>query len=108
MNRTCDGTDPNLTREIPLADYDPQQHRLSPWTDIFRHPPDTVVICCDCGLTFNDAAQRVLHPHDPVGPGPVIYTPITCNRNGKPATTRDLNVITAWAEALRTLGGEHA
>jgi hypothetical protein len=49
MIRTCDGTDPNLTREAR-----PGEEPFGLW-------PDSVP--CDCGLTFDDVERTVIWPH---------------------------------------------
>jgi hypothetical protein len=69
--RTCDGTDPNLTREIPATEYDAARHNLSPWNSSAK--PGIVVIQCACGLRFDDVKRMVIYPHVRVG-GTVIIT----------------------------------
>jgi hypothetical protein len=63
--RTCDGTDPNLTREIPATEYDAARHNLSPWNQSAK--PGTVIIQCSCGLRFDDVDRTVIYPHHPTG-----------------------------------------
>ena len=67
MMRRCDGTDPNLTREIPEAEYDPVQMILAPWQSTAK--PKTAVIQCQCAASFDDVKQRTIWPHKPVTPG---------------------------------------
>ncbi len=64
--RHCDGSDPNLTRTIPAADFDPATMTRSPWDDTAR--PGTVIICCTCDLVFEDRDRRVTYPHPLVNP----------------------------------------
>lgn len=61
MIRICDGTDPNLTRYLPAAEYDATRHNLSPWKRTGQ--PGEIVIQCDCGLTFDDVYREVIWPH---------------------------------------------
>ena len=51
MQRTCDGTDPNLLR---------YEHKPEDCTDfpICRHTRP-----CDCGKTFDDVEYTVIYPH---------------------------------------------
>lgn len=49
MLRTCDGTDPNLTRPILEGE------ESGPW-------PGSVP--CDCGRTFDDVEYNVTYPHE--------------------------------------------
>lgn len=68
MRRHCDGTDPNLTRD--LAQAEPGELKagmsfvLSPWD---AGTAGGVVVNCNCGLVFDDAERRVVYPHEPVG-----------------------------------------
>lgn len=63
MMRTCDGTDPNLTRLIPSPDFKPDEGmRISPWHRAFAKPGE-VCINCQCGLTFDDVNRVVYYPH---------------------------------------------
>ena len=71
MIRTCDGTDPNLTREIPEASFHADTMALSPWNKSAK--PGTVVIQCACGLRFDDVKRMVIYPHERVS-GTVIIT----------------------------------
>ncbi len=66
MIRTCEGSDPNLTRDMPAGEYDPARYALSPWDAAAR--PGQRVIQCDCGLTFDDVGRMVTHPHLPLTP----------------------------------------
>jgi len=66
MIRRCDGSDPNLTRELTEAELiaRPQPPRLSPWNSSAK--PDHAVICCDCGLSFDDTFRLTRWPHERV------------------------------------------
>lgn len=64
MIRRCDGTDPNLTRQVPQAEFDaasPPMTISHPWAS--RADPGTVVIMCQCGKVFDDARHLVTYPH---------------------------------------------
>ena len=61
MIRHCDGTDDNLTREIPSRDFAAGM-ALSAWDRMAK--PGNRVIRCKCGLTFDDVDQRVNYPHE--------------------------------------------
>lgn len=66
--RTCDGTDPNLTRQVHEVDYMPRQMTASPeWQATAR--PDCVVIRCQCGLVFDDTERLTTYPHEFLGQG---------------------------------------
>lgn len=58
--RLCDGTDPNLTREISKIEFDPKTQTVSGWGAAHV---GCVVIQCECGLRFNDEIRRVTWPH---------------------------------------------
>lgn len=62
MIRRCDGSDPNLTRDVREG-----ERPSGPW-------PGSVP--CDCGLVFDDVERMVTYPHDFVRGGrpPVIIT----------------------------------
>lgn len=68
MIRQCDGTDPNLTRSLADADFAAappgSTWRLSPWDQSARD--GEVVVCCDCGLVFDDVSRRVNWPHEAI------------------------------------------
>jgi hypothetical protein len=63
--RTCDGTDPNLTREIPETSFHADTMVLSPWNKSAK--PGMAVIQCACGLRFDDVDRTVIYPHHPTG-----------------------------------------
>ncbi len=66
--RLCDGTDPNLTRQVPEGEYDPAAMTLSAeWQHSAR--PGCVVILCQCRLYFDDAKRTVTYPHELLGQG---------------------------------------
>jgi hypothetical protein len=70
MIRHCDGTDPNLTRHVPHAEFDGEAMTANaPWA--FLAQPGTVVINCQCGLRFDDVTRMVVYPHEHVAGGPV-------------------------------------
>jgi hypothetical protein len=63
--RRCDGTDPNLTRQVPQATFDAASPPVTisrPWA--FRAEPGHVVICCQCGKVFDDVNRMVTYPHE--------------------------------------------
>lgn len=62
MIRTCDGTDTHLTATVPRDQFNPATMTLSRW-DRISYPPHLAVICCPCGLTFDDDLFRVIYPH---------------------------------------------
>jgi hypothetical protein len=63
MIRTCNGSDDDLTHQIPVTAYDPSLHTLSSWNRTAR--PGYVIIRCTCGLTFEDKDRTVTYPHTP-------------------------------------------
>jgi hypothetical protein len=70
MMRLCDGSDPNLTREVPAAAYNPVTETVSPnWDKALGVPGVTRIICCNCGLEFNDEDRMVIYPHQYVHGG---------------------------------------
>jgi hypothetical protein len=66
MIRHCDGTDPNLIREILASEYDPRRDTLSSWDK--AAPEGHHVICCRCGLEFDDVRRAVIWPHAALPP----------------------------------------
>jgi hypothetical protein len=58
MLRRCDGTDVNLTREIPADEVGARLR--SPWP---AGRPGFVTIACDCGRVFDDVGRLVTFPH---------------------------------------------
>ena len=61
-----DGTDGNLTRRVPLDDYDPDTMTLSVnWDRIAQHHGERAIRCA-CGRAFDDVDRLVIWPHDPV------------------------------------------
>jgi hypothetical protein len=58
MIRHCDGTDPNLTMDVPESEVG--ERLVSHWPS--RHPGH-VVIACDCGRTFDDVDMMTTYPH---------------------------------------------
>jgi len=72
MRRHCDGTDPNLTRAIPLAAYGlAGDYTVSPWNGSAR--PGEVIVNCNCGLRFDDFDRQVIYPHQWLGGGALLY-----------------------------------
>jgi hypothetical protein len=63
--RTCDGTDPNLTRRLPADRFDPATMVLSPWN--MTAEAGEVVTQCGCGLVFDDVYRMVCWPHEFIG-----------------------------------------
>jgi hypothetical protein len=62
MMRHCDGTDPNLTRQVPYEDFDGEAMVINTtWKMIAQ--PGHIVINCQCGRYFDDATCTVLYPH---------------------------------------------
>jgi len=71
--RLCDGSDPNLTREIPASAYNEVTETISPnWDRALATPGVTRIICCNCGLQFDDEDRMVVYPHQFNGPKPVL------------------------------------
>ncbi len=70
MQRTCDGKDPNLTRHLPEDDYDAGTMVLAPGNSLAD--PGEVIICCACGLAFDDVYRRVVWPHEYLGQGTLL------------------------------------
>lgn len=60
----CDGTDPNLTRQVPVFDPD-TMHLAAAWQATAG--PGMTVIQCQCGLYFDDVYRMRTYPHDFVG-----------------------------------------
>lgn len=60
MIRRCDGTDPNLTRDV----RDGEEPR-GPWAGS---------VPCDCGAVFDDVYRQVIYPHHPTGGVSLITT----------------------------------
>lgn len=64
--RTCNGTDQNLTRQVPFGSYDAATMRESvPWR--FTARPAHMVICCQCGMRFDDVDRMTTYPHELLG-----------------------------------------
>lgn len=62
----CDGTDPNLTRQVREADFDPAVMKAAEaWQGTAE--PGNIVIQCQCGLFFDDVYRMRVYPHDFVG-----------------------------------------
>jgi hypothetical protein len=59
--RRCDGTDPNLTRDVREG-----EQQRGPW-------PGTVP--CDCGRVFDDVDRLTIYPHSLVGGSPFPGVP---------------------------------
>lgn len=62
--RTCDGTDPNLTRVVMPGDLQPGDI-IAPWHVTAKE--GTVIIQCRCGLEFDDVNLQVIYPHNFIG-----------------------------------------
>ena len=67
MIRHCDGTDPNLTRDIGNPPREVGTYTISPWNDSAR--PGQLIINCQCGRSFDDVDRSVIYPHDSLGGG---------------------------------------
>lgn len=65
MIRTCDGTDQNLTRTVPIEQYDPGTMTISMW-DAATKSPRYRVINCQCGRVFNDEDYLTCYPHNKI------------------------------------------
>jgi hypothetical protein len=63
--RTCNGTDDNLTRSIPINAFDPATMTLSVNWDRIGQRRGQHVIRCNCGLTFDDVDRLTVYPHTP-------------------------------------------
>jgi hypothetical protein len=61
--RFCGGADENLTRWVPFGSFDPDTMALAGFYDRIA-PEGLRVICCNCGLQFDDEDQAVTWPHD--------------------------------------------
>lgn len=64
MLRTCNGLDDNLTREVPIHEFDADTMTLSVNWDRIRRTELTRVIRCQCGLRFDDVNRLVTYPHE--------------------------------------------
>lgn len=62
MIRNCDGTDPNLTRDIPADQFDAATMTVSPWDMAAK--PGEVVINCQCHQVFDDDDHLTFYPHE--------------------------------------------
>ena len=74
MIRHCDGTDPNLTRDLQADEYDPDVHTLSPWHTRQHGKRGIMRINCQCGLRFDDVDCTVIYPHERVSGSPRRYS----------------------------------
>jgi hypothetical protein len=63
--RRCDGTDDNLTREVPVDEFDAATMTPSDGWDWRGRQHGTRVIRCHCGLAFDDENRLVTWPHEP-------------------------------------------
>ncbi len=65
MRRHCDGTDPNLTREIQQWQFDqPVMTVATAWQ--WAANPGHVIIQCQCGKIFDDVNHMVTYPHEEI------------------------------------------
>jgi hypothetical protein len=62
--RRCDGTDDNLTREVPAAEFDAAVMTPSDNWDRIARRRGNRAIRCYCGLAFEDENRRVNWPHE--------------------------------------------
>ena len=65
--RHCDGTDPNLTKQVPAVDFDSDTMTVNTMWKVIAEP-GMIVINCQCGKQFDDATCTVLYPHAPLPP----------------------------------------
>lgn len=63
--RRCDGTDPNLTRQVPEEEFDQDTMTLNMLWKVIALPGH-VIVNCQCGRVFDDVDRVVTHPHQPV------------------------------------------
>jgi hypothetical protein len=76
--RHCDGSDDNLTREIPPGEFDAVVMTASVnWDRIGQRLHGNRVIRCSCGLSFDDADRKVTYPHEPF----CVESPVTLAHN---------------------------
>lgn len=72
--RRCDGTDPNLTRQVPGIVFDEAVMTLARnWA--FTATDGNVVIQCQCGLVFDDVDRLAIYPHEFIGQQPLPGMP---------------------------------
>lgn len=65
MRRHCDGSDDNLTREVPAEEFDPAVMTPSVNWDRIGQQRGIRIVRCTCGLVFDDAGRLVIYPHEP-------------------------------------------
>lgn len=59
----CDGSDPNLLRQVPEGDFDSAVMKLAGHWQATAEP-GCVVIQCQCGLLFDDTYRMRSYPHE--------------------------------------------
>jgi hypothetical protein len=70
--RHCDGTDPNLTRQVHEVDFMPDRMTVAEeWAATAR--PHFVVIRCKCGFRFDDELRMTTYPHEYIGQKPLPF-----------------------------------